>query len=96
MDVYGYTSYPYNQSDEVANQMYAQRAMSSNLPFPRSIQGPHSMPAPPGTPWNIQGLPWGLQSPPQLVQFTAQPPEPDINPVVHSKRKSLDVVEPVM
>lgn len=97
MDIYGYPAYQYNQSDELAKQMFAQQALASSLPYNRDNPGAHVMPAPSGAPWNVQGLPWGLSSPPQLVQFTAQPPqfEPKMTPVVHCKRKSLDV-EPVM
>lgn len=96
MDVYGYHSYQYNQSDELARQMYTQQALATSLPFSRDIER-HPMPEPSGAPWNAQGLPWGLSSPPQLVQFTAQTTTTDslVSPVVHCKRKSLDV-EPVM
>lgn len=96
MDVYGYQSFQYNQSDELAKQMFAQQALAS-VPFTGGMSEPPSMPAPSGAPWNSQGLPWGLPSPPQLVQFTAQPPpmELKVPPVIHCKRKSLDV-EPAM
>ncbi|CAG9791402.1 unnamed protein product [Diatraea saccharalis] len=97
MDIYGYHAYPFNQSDELAKQMFAQQALASSLPYNRGAE-PHTMPPPTGTPWNMQGIAWGLQSPPQLVQFTAQPPvgEVKISPVIHCKRKSLDVVDPVI
>ncbi|XP_028172947.1 uncharacterized protein LOC135082308 [Ostrinia nubilalis] len=97
MDIYGYSAYPYNQSDELAKQMFAQQALASSLPYNQQNPGPHVMPAPSGAPWNVQGLPWGLSSPPHLVQFTAQPLpiEPKMSPVIHCKRKSLDV-EPVI
>ncbi|CAD0204446.1 unnamed protein product [Chrysodeixis includens] len=95
MDIYGYAGYPYNQSDELAKQMFAQQALA--VPFNRGTQEPHVMPAPSGSPWNVQGLPWGMSSPPQLVQFTGQhlALEQKISPVIHCKRKSLDV-EPVI
>lgn len=90
--------YQYNQSEEIAKQMLARQAqeLSSQLPD-RGYSEPHTMPAPSGAPWNVSGLSWGMPSPPQLVQFTAQPPaiEPKYSPVIHCKRKSLDV-EPVM
>lgn len=97
MDIYGYPAYQYNQSDELAKQLIAQQALASSAPYNRDIPGPHEMPAPSGAPWNMQGLTWGLSSPPQLVQFTGQSQliEPTITPVIHCKRKSLDV-EPVM
>ncbi|CAH1641192.1 unnamed protein product [Spodoptera littoralis] len=98
MDIYGYAGFPYNQSDELAKQMYAHQALASSIPYNnRALAEPHTMPAPTGTPWNVQGLPWGMPSPPQLVQFTGQPQlmEPKISPVIHCKRKSLDV-EPVI
>lgn len=95
MDIYGYPAYPYNQSDELARQMFAQQAFAAQGPY-RGIPVPHNMPAPTGAPWNVQGLPWSMQSPPNLVQFTAQAPlETKASPVLHCKRKSLDV-EPVM
>nr|XP_013189607.1 unnamed protein product [Amyelois transitella] len=109
MDVYGYPPYQYTQSDELAKQMFAHQALSSSVaynqemrsphvvPGPSVMPGPSTMPAPSGAPWNMQGLPWGMQSPPTLVQFTGQNPqlESKIYPLVHSKRKSLDV-EPVI
>ncbi|KAF9417320.1 hypothetical protein HW555_005536 [Spodoptera exigua] len=97
MDIYGYPGFSYSQSDELAKQMYAHQALASSIPFNRALAEPHAMPAPTGTPWNVQGLPWGMPSPPQLVQFTGQPQimEPKISPVIHCKRKSLDV-EPVI
>nr|BBB06882.1 hypothetical protein [Pieris brassicae] len=49
------------------------------------------MPVPTGTPWNVQSLPWSLQSPPNLVHFTAQMDKP----LLHCKRKSTDL-EPVI
>ncbi|CAH0402785.1 unnamed protein product [Chilo suppressalis] len=95
MDIYGYHAYQYNQSDELAKQMFAQQALTSSLPYNRGSE-PHSMPPPTGTPWNMQGIAWGLQSPPQLVQFTAHTSgEIKISPMIHCKRKSLDV-EPVI
>ncbi|KAG6446879.1 uncharacterized protein LOC115441366 [Manduca sexta] len=89
MDVYGYSLYQYNQSDELVKQMF-------NQPGYPNLPEPHVMPAPSGAPWNIQGLSWGMPSPPQLVQFTAesQELEPKL-PVVHCKRKSAEV-EPVI
>lgn len=97
MDIYGYPAFQYSQSDELAKQLFAQQALASAEPYNRDIPEPHAMPAPSGAPWNMQGLPWGLNSPPQLVQFTGQPSQipPKISPVIHCKRKSLDV-EPVM
>ncbi|KAJ8711346.1 hypothetical protein PYW07_008588 [Mythimna separata] len=91
MDIYGYPGFPYNQSDELAKQMFAHQALAS------SMSEPHAMPAPTGTPWNVQGLPWGMSSPPHLVQFTGQHAalEQKSSPVIHCKRKSLDV-EPVV
>lgn len=96
MDVYGYP-YHYGQSEELAKQMLAQQALAAATPFPREVSEPHIMPVPPTSPWNSRGLSWGLASPPQVVQFTAQTPFKDskIGPIVHCKRKSLDV-EPVM
>ncbi|XP_021182403.3 uncharacterized protein LOC110370772 [Helicoverpa armigera] len=97
MDIYGYPGFPYNQSDEMAKQMFAHQALASSIPFNRALAEPHAMPAPTGAPWNVQGLPWGMSSPPQLVQFTGQHlnSEQKISPVIHCKRKSLDV-EPVI
>ncbi|XP_068623412.1 uncharacterized protein Mst85C [Battus philenor] len=96
MDVYRY-SYQYGQSDELVKQLFSQQTMSSGVPYHRPGQEAHTMPAPSGVPWNVQGIPWGMTSPPQLVQFTAQTPmlEPKVAPVLHCKRKSLDV-EPVI
>ncbi|XP_045771251.1 uncharacterized protein LOC123871457 [Maniola jurtina] len=95
MDCYGYPAFPYNQSDELAKQMFAQQALASRGPY-RGIPGAHDMPAPSGAPWNIHGLPWTMQSPPNLVQFTAQTPTiTKVTPIVHCKRKSLDL-EPVI
>lgn len=97
MDIYGYQNmYQYNQSDEIAKQMLARQALPPQL-SDQNVAEPHMLPAPSGAPWNVQGLPWGMPSPPQLVQFTAQPPtiEQKYTPVVHCKRKSLDV-EPVI
>lgn len=94
MDIYGYPGYPYNQSDELAKQMFAQQALA--VPYNRGIQEPHVMPAPSGAPWNAQGVTWGLAAPPHLVHFTALHPEVEQKfPQLHCKRKSLDV-EPVM
>lgn len=94
MDVYGYNAYLYNRSDELAKQMYAQQALST---YNRPAE-PHAMPEPSGAPWNAGQLSWGLPSPPQLVQFTGQPLEPQPGPsylnyahCVQRKRKSLDV-----
>ncbi|KAM3963864.1 uncharacterized protein ACR2FA_001898 [Aphomia sociella] len=97
MDVYGYAQYQYSQSDDLSKQMFTEQAMGSTIPYNREISGPHVMPAPSGIPWNMQGMPWGLQSPPQLMQFTAQTEslEPKPTPVIHCKRKSLDV-EPII
>lgn len=97
MDIYGYPPYQYNQSDDLAKQMFAQQALASSVPNPynRGTQEPHIMPVPTGTPWNVQGIPWTTESPPNLVQFTAQTPEPKISPVVHCKRKSLDIEPPM-
>ncbi|KAL4711864.1 hypothetical protein ACJJTC_006033 [Scirpophaga incertulas] len=96
MDIYGYPAYQYNQSDELARQMFAQQALASSMPCNRGITEPHVMPAPTGTPWNMQGISWGLQSPPNLVQFTAQSfNDPKVTSVVHCKRKSFDI-EPVI
>ncbi|XP_026488840.1 uncharacterized protein LOC113395472 [Vanessa tameamea] len=96
MDIYGYPPYQYNQPDELAKQMFAQQALASSAAYDRETPGPHLMPVPTGTPWNVQSLPWSLHSPPNLVQFTAQTPEDaKITPLVHCKRKSLDV-EPVI
>lgn len=97
MNIYGYPGIPYNQSDELAKQMFAHQALASSMPFSRGMSEPHAMPAPTGVPWNVQGLTWGMSSPPHLVQFTGQHPAMDqkIGPVIHCKRKSLDV-EPVM
>lgn len=102
MDVYGYPPYPYNQSDELAKQTFAQQALASSIPYPnRGMPEPHVMPAPTGAPWNVQGVPWGMTSSPELVQFTAAgrqglvAREVRLSPMVHCKRKSLDV-EPVM
>ncbi|KAJ2942851.1 hypothetical protein O0L34_g15040 [Tuta absoluta] len=94
MDVYGYPSYQYNQADELTKQILAQQALSTSVPYDRSMSEPHNMPAPSGAPWNVQGMPWGMSSPPPVVQFSA-PVEPRLPPVVHSKRKSLDI-EPVV
>ncbi|CAH2259668.1 jg24295 [Pararge aegeria aegeria] len=95
MDIYGYTAFPYNQSDELSKQMFAQQALANPGPY-REIPEGHNMPAPTGTPWNVTSLPWSMQSPPNLVQFTAQTPtEMKVSAVVHCKRKSLDV-EPVI
>ncbi|KAJ0173037.1 hypothetical protein K1T71_011213 [Dendrolimus kikuchii] len=98
MDVYGYQMYQYNQSDDIAKQMLARQAqqLSSQLPD-REFTEPHTMPAPSEAPWNVRGLSWGMPSPPQLVQFTASPLaiEPKYSPVIHCKRKSLDV-EPII
>ncbi|XP_041972477.1 uncharacterized protein LOC121728372 [Aricia agestis] len=97
MDVYhGYPTYQYNQADEIAKQMYGHQGLPGLPPqvsCPR-ISEPHNMPAPTGSPWTGQSLPWSLQSPPQLVQFTAQS-EPKITSVPHCKRKSLDVEPPI-
>ncbi|CAH2052021.1 unnamed protein product, partial [Iphiclides podalirius] len=99
MDVYRYPPYQYGQSDELAKQMLAQQALSTGtgLPYHRTGQEPHTMPAPSSAPWNVQGVPWGMTSPPQLVQFTAQTSalESQPTPVLHCKRKSFDV-EPVI
>lgn len=97
MDIYSYPPYQYGQSDELAKQMFAQQALSSGLPYQRTGQEPHTMPAPSSAPWNVQGVPWGTNCPPQLVQFTAQTPllQPQSTAVLHCKRRSLDV-EPVM
>lgn len=97
MDVYGYPPYQYTQSDELTQQIFAHQALSSSAPYHREMSGPSVMPAPSGTPWNMHGMPWGMQSPPHLVHFTAQTPplENKISPLVHCKRKSLDV-EPAM
>ncbi|KAI5635492.1 hypothetical protein NE865_11761 [Phthorimaea operculella] len=94
MDVYGYPSYQYNQADELTKQILAQQALATSVPYNRSMSEPHNMPAPSGGPWNVQGMPWGMPSPPPVVQFSA-PVEPRLPPVVHSKRKSLDI-EPVI
>ncbi|XP_059052539.1 uncharacterized protein LOC131847093 [Achroia grisella] len=94
MDVYGYPPYQYSQSDDLNRQMFAEQSMVSNsMPYNRDISSPHVMPVPSGIPWNVQGLPWGMQSPPHLMQFTAQTPPPgaEVTPVIHCKRKSLDV-----
>ncbi|CAF4884304.1 unnamed protein product [Pieris macdunnoughi] len=96
MDIYGYAAYQYNQSDELATQMFAQQALASSVQYPdshRAIPGQdvHTMPVPTGTPWNVQSLPWSLQSPPNLVHFTAQMDKP----LLHCKRKSTDL-EPVI
>lgn len=97
MDIYGYQAYQYNQSDELANQMLSQQPLSSSVPFGRPASEPHYMPAPSGSPWNVQSIPWGLTSPPQLVQFTGQNQGllPKISTVPHCKRKSLDVEPPI-
>ncbi|XP_023948625.2 uncharacterized protein LOC112053450 [Bicyclus anynana] len=96
MDIYGYPAFPYNQSDELAKQMFAQQALASPGPY-RGIPEAHNMPAPTGAPWNVQNLPWSMQSPPNLVQFTAETPaEAKVSPVIHCKRKSLDVEPPVI
>lgn len=97
MDIYGYQAYQYNQSDELANQMLSQQPLSSSVPFGRPASEPHYMPAPSGSPWNVQSIPWGLTSPPQLVQFTGQNQGllPKISTVPHCKRKSLDVEPPM-
>ncbi|OWR54995.1 hypothetical protein KGM_206882 [Danaus plexippus plexippus] len=92
MDIYGYSSYPYNQSDELAKQMFAQQALASSV---RGMEQPHDMPAPSGSPWNVQGIPWSMQSPPNLVHFTAQTPDTKVTTIVHCKRKSLDVDPPI-
>ncbi|XP_075983965.1 uncharacterized protein LOC142981751 [Anticarsia gemmatalis] len=93
MSVFGYPSYPYNEPDDMGKQVFDQLVLSPN----RGIQEPHVMPAPTGAPWNVQGIPWGLQSPPQLVQFTAQQSLEDrkLSSAIHCKRKSLDI-EPVI
>ncbi|XP_022127079.1 uncharacterized protein LOC111001447 [Pieris rapae] len=96
MDIYGYAAYQYNQSDELATQMFAQQALASSVQYPDSHRGlpgqeAHTMPVPTGTPWNVQSLPWSLQSPPNLVHFTAQMEKP----LLHCKRKSTDS-EPVI
>ncbi|XP_072934489.1 uncharacterized protein [Epargyreus clarus] len=95
MDVYGYPSYQYSQSDELAKQMIAQQALAP--PYNnRPGQEPHFMPAPSGAPWNYQRLPWGVPTQPSLVEFTAQQSlDMKPTPVIHCKRKSLDV-EPVI
>ncbi|CAH2093819.1 unnamed protein product [Euphydryas editha] len=95
MDVY-YPQYQYNQSEELANQIFAQQALASSSSYNRGTPEPHLMPVPTGAPWNVQGLPWSMHSPPNVVQFTAQNPEQSkAAPVLHCKRKSLDV-EPVI
>lgn len=92
MDVHYYPQYQYNQSEELAKQMFAQQALASSSTYNRETSEPHLMPVPTGTPWNVQSLPWSLHSPPNLVQFTAQTHEqPKASPVLHCKRKSLDV-----
>lgn len=102
MDIYGYTSYPYNQPDELAKQTFGQQTISTVVPFPnRGVPEGHVMPVPTGTPWNVQGVPWGMTSPPELVQFTAAGPptiserEERLSTVPHCKRKSLDI-EPIV
>lgn len=96
MDLYGFYAnncpYPYDQTDELAKQMYAQQALASSVPF---TPVPENNMA--GGSWNSRGLTWGMQSPPHLVQFTGQTPfnNNKLGPVLHSKRKSLDL-EPVM
>lgn len=95
MNIYGFPPYQYSQSDELAKQMFAQQALASSVPYNHGTQGPHTMPAPTGAPWNVQSIPWSMQSPPNLVQFTAQTPETKVTPVVHCKRKSLDIEPPV-
>lgn len=97
MDIYGYSAYQYNQPDELAKQMFAQQTLASTMPYNRPPE-PHIMPPPSGAPWNVEGMPWGVPSRPSVVQFTGQQPmDPKFtsSPVVHCKRKSLDV-EPVM
>ncbi|KAG7303471.1 hypothetical protein JYU34_011991 [Plutella xylostella] len=99
--VYGYNPYQYNHSEDLGNQMYAHQALSS--PFSRAEAGPAVMPVPSGAPWNVQGLPWGgAGAAPGLVTFTGQAPAAPLpgqcqalTPVVHTKRKSLDI-EPVI
>ncbi|CAK1541587.1 unnamed protein product [Leptosia nina] len=99
MDIYGYPSYQYNQSDELAKQMFAHQALASTMHYPNpshgvpgvQVQEVPALPAPTGTPWNVQNLPWSLQSPPNLVHFTAQTDKP----LIHCKRKSTDI-EPVI
>lgn len=93
MDVYGYPPYQYNQSDDLAEQIFAHQALASSIPYHREMPEAHVMPEPSGAPWNVQGIPWGMQSPPHVVQFTGHPPhiEPKLSPVAHCKRKSLDV-----
>lgn len=102
MDVYGYSAYPYNQSDELAKQTFAQQTLGSTVPYNnRMLPEPHVMPVPTGAPWNLQGVSWGMPSPPGLVHFTAagrqafNAEEQRISPLIQCKRKSLDV-EPVM
>ncbi|XP_038215235.1 uncharacterized protein LOC119834796 [Zerene cesonia] len=94
MDVYGYPMYQYNQSDELAKQMFAHQALSSTMQYPstsnRGMSESAALPPPTGAPWNIQGLTWSLQSPPNLVQFTAQTPV-DSKPIIHCKRKGTDL-----
>lgn len=95
MNIYGYPHYQYSQSDELAKQMFAQQALASSVPYNHGTQEPHTMPIPTGSPWNVQSIPWSMQSPPNLVQFTAQAPEAKVTQVVHCKRKSLDIEPPV-
>ncbi|XP_045503509.1 uncharacterized protein LOC123700359 [Colias croceus] len=94
MDVYGYPMYQYNQSDELAKQMYAHQALASTMQYPstsnRAMNECAAMPPPTGARWNIQGLTWSLQSPPNLVQFTAQT-QVDSKPIIHCKRKGTDL-----
>lgn len=96
MDIYGYGAYQYNESDDLAKQMFAQQALASSVQYSNPQHGMpgqevHTMPVPTGTPWNVQSIPWSLQSPPNLVHFTAQMHKP----VLHCKRKSTEL-EPVM
>ncbi|XP_049879341.1 uncharacterized protein LOC126376169 [Pectinophora gossypiella] len=95
MDVYGYPSYQYNQSDELTKQILAQQALASSVPYNRTIPEPHIMPPPSGAPWNVETVPWGMSSPPQIVQFSARPDDGKLPPVIHCKRKSMDL-EPVI
>lgn len=102
MDVYGYGPWQYTNSDDLSNQMFAQQALGSGIPYNRNVPEAHAMPAPSGAPWNPQGIPWGMPGPqPHLMQFTAQTHHPPTTvsevpkPLLHCKRKPVDM-EPVM
>lgn len=101
MDVYGYTPYSYNQTDELGKPPFGQQVLPSPIPDSnREVPEPHTMPAPTGAPWNAQGMSWGMPSPPELVYFTAahslQYHDGRLSPVKNCcKRKSLDD-EPVV